>query len=104
MNKEQQINSMSLDIVTPILKGMSAQETAEYLHKLGYRKQSDTVREFAEKVEFILSGSFENAKAGFNLYGWSLVGMSYSGEGVGIDKTIKMIKLIAKEYGVENEI
>lgn len=60
----------------------------EYMYKKGYRKQSDTVREFVEKVLKIGS---KRPLCVFNEYGEGYI------------DCIENMKKIAKEYGVEVE-
>ena len=48
---KNEIKDLSFLVVNAIINNSTAEETAEYLYKHNYRKQSDTVKEFAEKAE-----------------------------------------------------
>ena len=57
MSKEiKETNDLAYLVATAIVSDKTAQETAEYLYKKGYRKQSDTIKEFAGKLKSIYSG------------------------------------------------
>ena len=73
------------------------------LKQAGYRKQSDTIREFAEKVMGRLTERLDNAKGLNKEFKGTEAGLTYSAEAVGYDKAILVIKYLATEYGVEVE-
>ena len=78
-------------------------ELVDKLYAAGYRKQSDTIREFAEKLEKRLKERLDNAKGLFGKFKGTEAGYTYAGEAVGYDKAITVIKFLAAEYGVEVE-
>ena len=47
---KNEIKDLSFLVVNAIINNSTAEETAEYLYKHNYRKQSETVKEFAEKL------------------------------------------------------
>lgn len=79
------------------------EEIATALYNAGYRKQSDTVKEFTEKLEKRLKERLDNAKGLFGKFKGTEAGDTYAGEAVGYDKAITVIKFLAAEYGVEVE-
>lgn len=82
--------------------GCDHKASANALTNIGYRKQSETVKEFAEKVIFMVSDIKANAVAGFEKYGKdSLLGMNYAGEAVGIDKVLFAMKFLSEQYEKE---
>lgn len=62
------------------------------LYKAGYRKQSDTVKEFAEKVKF--------GMAQFGYYYCGSNGVEYFGD-IQVNDFTKMINNLAEQYGKE---
>ena len=68
-------------------------EYAEVLDKAGYRKQSDTVKEFAEKVKF--------GMAQFGYYFCGSNGVEYFGD-IQVNDFTKMINNLAEQYGKED--
>ena len=48
--KRNTIEDLSFLVANAIINNSTAEETAEYLYKHNYRKQSETVKEFAEKL------------------------------------------------------
>ena len=65
---------------------------ATALHKKGYRKQSETVKEFAEKVKF--------GMAQFGYYHCGSNGVEYFGD-IQVNDFTKMIDNLVEQYGKE---
>ena len=59
--KRNEIEDLSFLVVNAIINNSTAEETAEYLYKHNYRKQSETVKEFAEKIDLYLIKLFHQA-------------------------------------------
>lgn len=110
MNKEQQIekmipiikavifeNALNVDVGkecdTFLIDGNdidhSAEDSATALYEAGYRKQSDTVREFAEKLTLAIHD--KEYKAGFSAH------MLWAADAV------KIVTGLAEKYGAEVE-
>lgn len=49
--KQNEIKDLEFLFVNAIINNSTTKEAAEYLYKAGYRKQSETVKEFAEKLK-----------------------------------------------------
>lgn len=49
--KQNEIEDLSFLVVNAIINNSTAEETAEYLYNHNYRKQSETVKEFAEQLK-----------------------------------------------------
>ena len=67
-------------------------ELAKFLYAAGYRKQSETVKEFAEKLKF--------GMARFGYYYCGSNGVEYFGD-IQVNDFNKMIKELAEQYGKE---
>ena len=71
-----------------------SKKIAEHLYDAGYRKQSETVKEFAEKVKF--------GMAQFGYYFCGINGVEYFGD-IQVNDFTKMINNLAEQYGKEVE-
>lgn len=74
---------------------IKAKNIATALDKQGYRKQSETVKEFAEKVKF--------GMAQFGYYFCGINGVEYFGD-IQVNDFTKMINNLAEQYGKEEKV
>lgn len=75
-------------------------ELSEHLFAKGYRKQSDTVREFVEKIEDIACQMRYEASGVYQGRNQAEAQQAY-GAMDAIEKLMRQINELAKEYGVE---
>ena len=99
VNKEQQIKKLAEEIYRAgvALDGSDFAHKSDHFERLagelynaGYRKQSETVKEFAEKLK--------QAMAQFNYFYCGSNGIEYYGE-IGVNDFSKMLNELAEQYG-----
>lgn len=95
MNKEQQIERLEKDVNKAIVKNWKASEVAKCLYEAGYRKQEDTVKEFAEKLLYPLIKAYNQS---YKASGYDTEAARSASE---IKHYIDHIKQTAEQFGKE---
>lgn len=96
--REEQIEEM----VEIMCDDFGASFFAERLYDAGYRKQSDTVREFVEKIEEVALQMRYEASRVYQARNQSKAQFAF-GEKNAIENLMQQINALAVEYGAEVE-
>lgn len=97
-------NELAYLVANAIVSDKTAQETAEYILEKGYRKQSDTIKELAEKIVEDLEKAIESNMKGSSeaMKNCELETYNYClGKREACFGIINFIENLKKEYGVE---